>query len=75
MNTAADLEGFLLGDNVAKPAPNCGGDRIKKTVLIFHCEIREKRAPTLYVERLHSISYTFLIIVSVQSTFDLRIEL
>ncbi len=49
MNTASDIEEFHLGDNALKPAPTCGGDKVKKTVLIFHCEFSEKRAPTLYV--------------------------
>ena len=35
MNTTADIEEYLLGDNARKPAPTCGGDKVKKNVLMF----------------------------------------
>lgn len=65
MNTAADIEGFLLGDNAPKPPPSCGGDKVKKTVLIFHCEFSEKRAPTLYVKYLLWLLSSCLIIPTI----------
>ena len=55
MNTTADVENYLLGEQSNRPSPSCGGDHVKKTVLIFHCEFSEKRAPTLLV-----LSPTFL---------------
>ena len=47
INTTAEIEEFLLGENAKKPSPSCSGDTAKKTVVIFHCEFSCKRAPTL----------------------------
>ncbi|EJD06069.1 uncharacterized protein FOMMEDRAFT_145381 [Fomitiporia mediterranea MF3/22] len=46
VNTTADIEDYLLGNNIPKPTPTCSGDPNKKTILIFHCEFSAKRAPT-----------------------------
>ena len=47
INTTNGVEDFLLGQRVAKPAPSLSGDGSKKTILVFHCEFSQKRAPTL----------------------------
>ena len=49
INTTTGVEDFLLGARVAKPEPSMSGDTAKKTVLVFHCEFSQKRAPTLCV--------------------------
>lgn len=55
INTTAEIEEFLLGEDAVKPAPTCGGDPQKKNILIFHCEFSAKRAPTLYVSKYRNI--------------------
>lgn len=48
INTMPAVEDFLLGARVSKPDPCMSGDGAKKTILVFHCEFSQKRAPTLY---------------------------
>jgi M-phase inducer tyrosine phosphatase len=47
INTTSGVEDFLLGERVPKPMPCMSGDEAQKTILIFHCEFSQKRAPTL----------------------------
>ena len=47
INTTNGVEDFLLGERVRKPQPSMSGDGARKTVLVFHCEFSQKRAPTL----------------------------
>lgn len=46
INTTQGVEDFLLGARVQKPEPSMSGDAAKKTILVFHCEFSQKRAPT-----------------------------
>ena len=54
INTTAEVEEYLLSNDVSKPAPSCSGDFNKKVVLVFHCEFSAMRAPTLYVGSYYS---------------------
>lgn len=47
INTTQGVEDFLLGARVQKPEPSMSGDAARKTILVFHCEFSQKRAPTL----------------------------
>lgn len=47
INTTAGVEELLLGPSLTKPRPSVSGDKVRKTILVFHCEFSAKRAPTL----------------------------
>ena len=44
ITSAAALEEMLLSED--RPSPSISAERGLKTVLIFHCELSEMRAPT-----------------------------
>ena len=46
LGTGGEVEEFFFGDSVARPVPSMSGDGGKKTVLVFHCEFSQERAPT-----------------------------
>lgn len=46
ISTQAALDELLL-EKIVPPQPSCSGDRAQKTILVFHCEMSEHRAPTL----------------------------
>ncbi|KIP07978.1 hypothetical protein PHLGIDRAFT_401549 [Phlebiopsis gigantea 11061_1 CR5-6] len=53
LNTPEDVEEFFLGESSVKPPPSMSGDGGRNTILIFHCEFSQKRAPT-YAKHLRS---------------------
>lgn len=47
INTTNAVEEFFLAPNLNKPKPSTSVESSRKTVIVFHCEFSQERAPTL----------------------------